>query len=525
MSTMAKLEPNFSGEKTTATLKQLLLIKELNLKLVTENAPTDGRIRWFSISELPDPAPFLESGDILLTMCLTLPLEDAAVEAYVRSIAERGIIGIGVSIGPSVLSEVPKRLLRFAEEYQIPVFEVPVTTKFIGITRAIADIVTKDTQLSEQKVFEAQRQMIRSFSTGKGENLKFLITELQKLLPGDSWAALIDQIGEVQVSSRKISDEQLAIIEKSIDKVRHHQLHTAATEVDGDSAISLFPIGAKNRVSHYLVLRYTGEIPAAIRSVIAAASTLISLVIERSESRLITNRTLRQQMVRLLTLKELRAAEIIFQNLYYDEPAKFTLNQQVVVIVASNHSSSVDERIPDVERLAHFDTQYLAVLDNRLTAIVPINQADQALDDLRALGFVIGVSEPVPLSDAAVGLASATSALRLAESSTQGIVRFDQPPLMSPLSLLPQHTAQEWSSSVLSPLLKLSNQQEAKDLFHTLKTFLQHNGKFLPTAEKLNIHRQTLRGRIASIEEIMSCSLEDPMVRSNLWLALQNFSR
>src|SRR5690606_26349595 len=113
--------------------------------------------------------PFLESGDILLTMCLTLPLEDAAVETYVRSIAERGIIGIGVSIGPSVLSEVPERLLRFAEHYEIPVFEVPVTTKFIGITRAIADIVTKDTQLSEQKVFEAQRQMIRSFSTGKGE--------------------------------------------------------------------------------------------------------------------------------------------------------------------------------------------------------------------------------------------------------------------------------------------------------------------------------------------------------------------
>ena len=49
------------------TVADLLAQPGLGLQLLTTGAPVDRPLSWVHVSELADPAPFLEGGELLLT--------------------------------------------------------------------------------------------------------------------------------------------------------------------------------------------------------------------------------------------------------------------------------------------------------------------------------------------------------------------------------------------------------------------------------------------------------------------------
>ncbi|MEW6522961.1 MAG: PucR family transcriptional regulator ligand-binding domain-containing protein [Bacillota bacterium] len=63
------------------------------------------------------------------------------------------------------------------------------------------------------------------------------------------------------------------------------------------------------------------------------------------------------------------------------------------------------------------------------------------------------------------------------------------------------------------------DQQHGADLLHTLEAFLRHNGHLGNTARELHVHYNTLRYRIARIQEITGADLNDAEARFNLQVA------
>ncbi|MEO8392039.1 MAG: helix-turn-helix domain-containing protein, partial [Chloroflexota bacterium] len=88
------------------------------------------------------------------------------------------------------------------------------------------------------------------------------------------------------------------------------------------------------------------------------------------------------------------------------------------------------------------------------------------------------------------------------------------------------HTLYRAGAGVLStnphiPALRRLFDEQQTDLFHTLEVYLDAGGNGVQTADLLSIHRSTLNYRLARIEEVGGVKLSDPLVRTNLQIALK----
>jgi hypothetical protein len=91
-------------------LSELLHDPSLGAELVAGHAGVDrrGPIRWAHISELPDPTPWLEGGELLLTTGLGVKDSPRLQERFVAGVAARGVVALGFAIGVS-LEQVRRR--------------------------------------------------------------------------------------------------------------------------------------------------------------------------------------------------------------------------------------------------------------------------------------------------------------------------------------------------------------------------------------------------------------------------------
>ncbi|WP_246096309.1 helix-turn-helix domain-containing protein, partial [Streptomyces botrytidirepellens] len=55
----------------------------------------------------------------------------------------------------------------------------------------------------------------------------------------------------------------------------------------------------------------------------------------------------------------------------------------------------------------------------------------------------------------------------------------------------------------------------------TLRTWLTFHGSWDRTATELQVHRNTVRHRMARVAELLGADLQDPAVRMELWFALE----
>src|ERR687898_2076696 len=111
------------------------LTSELGLEIAAGgHVAGDTEIRWVHITELLDPTPWLQGGELLLTTGIRLENADRQ-RRFVRLLAESGVAGLGFGTGFDH-GKLPKALVSEAERVGFPVFEVPYETPFIAITEA-----------------------------------------------------------------------------------------------------------------------------------------------------------------------------------------------------------------------------------------------------------------------------------------------------------------------------------------------------------------------------------------------------
>ena len=72
-------------------------------------------MRWAHVSELADPVPYMEGGELLLITAMKLDAEDPeAMRRYVRRLAGAGVVGLGFAVGVNY-EDVPEALVDAAD--------------------------------------------------------------------------------------------------------------------------------------------------------------------------------------------------------------------------------------------------------------------------------------------------------------------------------------------------------------------------------------------------------------------------
>jgi purine catabolism regulator len=147
----------------------LLADPELGLELVAGRRGLDerGPISWAHISELPDPAPWLEGGELLLLTGLGVRDSEEAQRRLVAGLDERGCAAIGFGVGV-LLDQVPPALVAEADARRLPLFTVPYEVPFLAITKKVSEHVAAEHYGTLRAAVDLHRAVLAAVVGGRG---------------------------------------------------------------------------------------------------------------------------------------------------------------------------------------------------------------------------------------------------------------------------------------------------------------------------------------------------------------------
>jgi purine catabolism regulator len=116
-----------------------------------------------------------------------------------------------------------------------------------------------------------------------------------------------------------------------------------------------------------------------------------------------------------------------------------------------------------------------------------------------------------------IDLARAVDQAKRALAGAAPVARFSDLPGQSLLALLDPAAGGAFADALLGPLREYGARA---NLVESLRAYLACNGHWDAAAQRLGVHRHTLRYRMKRAGELLDRNLDDPGVRAELWIAL-----
>ncbi|MEZ0096216.1 PucR family transcriptional regulator [Streptacidiphilus sp. EB129] len=508
---------------TTVTLSALVAIPGLNLTVLAGAQQLERPVRWVHTSELDDPVPYLEGGELLLTTGLKLGKSKDRLRRYVHRLADAGVAGLGIGVGLSY-DEVPAALVEAAAERELPLLEVPRATPFIAISKAVTAALAAEQYQAVTTSFEAQEELTRA-ALGK-DGTAALVRRLAARLGG--WAALYDASGAVVVAAPDWAARRANRLRPEVERLRSRPAPSSAAlqneQQDQDTVVQdtvvLQSLGADRRARGFLAVGTEDRLTPSERYVLNAAVALLTLTLERSRDLRRAEERMRTALLRLVLAGEIGTAREVSGPLLGGLPEGPV---RVLLAEAKDDSLSVLGDLAEQAATRAGEPLLLAPDGPRLVLLalddgVVHRECVTAAQNLDAL--CLGISAPTTPEAAAAAYAQAERALAVALRSGRRSVDHDEVGTGSLLPLLADEAVVAFADALLRPLRE-HDRTSRGDLEASLKAWLSHHGQWDAAAADLGVHRHTLRYRMRRVEELLGRTLDDTDVRMELWLALR----
>ncbi|WP_037913778.1 PucR family transcriptional regulator [Actinacidiphila yeochonensis] len=509
------------------TLATLVHRSSLKLGVLAAREGLDAQVRWVHTSELDDPAPYLEGGELLLTTGLKLdPADAGGVTAYVRRLAAAGVVGLGFGVGVGH-DEVPPALVLAAQEAGLPLLEVPRATPFIAISKAVSAAVAADQYQAVTAGFEAQRELTRAAlaSDGTGALLARLAAHL------DGWTALYDASGAVLAVAPEWAGRRAARLAGEIDRLRDLPAPAGAAvagPAGTEDRVELQSLGTGRRPRGYLAVGTAERLDTGARYVVHAAVALLTLSLEQSRVLQEAQGRLAAALLRMLLAGEAGHARAVAGRMY---GALLDTRVRLLIVEPADPEGPVED--PDALALlaeraeaagARSGEPVLAVTEGPRLVVLAAEGATAltAATGLAAAqeGLAAGLSAPAGPDEVPEAYRQAERALAVAQRRGLNLVEHGEVGAGSVVPLLADEAVRAFAEGLLRPLRE-HDQTARGDLVASLTAWLSRHGQWDAAAADLGVHRHTLRYRMRRVEEILGRSLDDPDVRMELWLALK----
>ncbi|MFE7896902.1 PucR family transcriptional regulator [Streptomyces sp. NPDC057424] len=130
----------------------LTIAEVLRLPVLTEGMPRvlagesqlHRAVRWVHVTELLNPADFLEGGELVLTTGMPYPQDASELRGYVDQLADVGAAGLVVELGHRY-RKVPEELVAACRAREVPLVELARGVRFIDVTQTVHALIL-DTQ-------------------------------------------------------------------------------------------------------------------------------------------------------------------------------------------------------------------------------------------------------------------------------------------------------------------------------------------------------------------------------------------
>ncbi|MEU0841156.1 PucR family transcriptional regulator [Streptomyces sp. NPDC005962] len=439
-------------------------------------------------SEMEDPVPYLLGGELLLSAGVHGPgATDAYWDRYVARTVEAGATALGFGIAP-VHQEVPRALVEACDRHGLPLVEVPRETTFTAVAGAVWDVMAERRHQELRRITEVQQSL--AAAAARPHPVPAVLRQLARHLGG--WAVLYGPDGaELAAAGARPSPEVRTALASLAARLRTGPASAAGT-ADGTS-LSAYGLGGPERP---LALGVCAPRRDATEGTVGVAMVLLALLTGQATADAGAERT---ALVRLMLGAEPAAVAGLLNG----------ADVWTVVRGRRRGRGGDDELLAATALAAGLGTSLVDLDGDELCALVPGDATVRAQP-----GWTLGAGAPVPAAGLAHGGADAARALRRAVAERLPLVRHAPEP-GGIAALVDPAEAAALGRTRLAPL------DGAPALRETLRMWLSLHGSWDRTAVALDIHRNTVRQRIARAASLLEADLSDTDVRMELWFALK----
>lgn len=529
----------------------VISLAQLQHQLGNDLRPASGttvaqrKVSGVHISELVDPTPYLEGGELLLTTGIPLVGPAAGVRAYVKRLVDRGVAALGLGLGAGV-DEVPPALLDACEAAGLALVLVPDGTPFMKVSRAYWDLVGREGQADLAATLGTQTALARA--AAQPDAMASVIKALAQALGG--WAAYLPADNGAATLWPESNRAILGPLRIEASRLDMAATHSAATfQIHGTDVVE-YPVLVGRQAAGFLAIGAGRKLTRTDRQVILTVCVLLSIKAAQAQEKEAMAAALGSAVTKLFLAGHVEAGRAQAADLGLAVPPGSV--RVLVVRGSGDHgafTSALEARLPREtgwpaagaalkdSRLRHRagDLSYW-LLDAEHDASTSPTYDDAPAFDGRgtaeggagaegewAASGVPGkpgpTNPPGPRSGvgaAAVVLSRPMALERVRDEAGQlaALARGLEPgQILEVAAGLLDPRVQEWVAALRG--------YTRADLVATVRAYLRHRGQWEGAARELGVHRNSLRHRMGIATTLLQADPDDPDVAANLWLALR----
>lgn len=503
------------------TLRRLIATREFNMRLVNgraiDDAVLDQPVAWAHNSDLRDPTPWLEPGQLLLTDGAQFsdsalgPASDgdAFADEYVRGLQQAGVLALGFATG-IVVDTIPAPLVSACEARRFPLIKVDEKTPFISIIRHVADVIADDRRARLDWSLEAQRAIARAALRADG--LPAILLELSRQL--NCWVALYDSAQNPLTvpGLDPVPRQVLGTVEDAVRAVLVRGARAGLRTAERDAVFALQTLGQTGHLLGVLVVGALTPLDHAESDLVGSVIGLASIALEQNRTLETARRRLRTGLFELLLSGVVDVADRTARTLWGALP------EEPIRVAVVSGAVAGQSLFDELELSAHRQEGGLFFAERTDDIVLVTRETADLSALLRRHGLGAGFSAPVNWRELPRGLAEAHRAVG-AVSREQPFVMFENLAGHGLQGLMAAAGGSAIARRMLQPVLELPP-AESEVLLTSLRVWLQHNGAWDPAARELGVHRHTLRSRVGRVDQMLGLDLEGFAGRAELWSAL-----
>ena len=467
------------------TVRDIVELPALGLSVAAGGDSLDREVTWIHVSELSDPTPWLEGGELLVTTGIGIGASAPARRAYLQRLASHGLSGLAFGTGFGHDS-VPRPLVDEAERLGFPILVVPYEVPFIAITKAVATSLGNERLARLEHALVVHEQLSATVLEGRG---------VQALL-----AVLCEHVG----CSARLVDERGRVLGERHGQGRRDFADAFELPVVAGGETARLTIAADNAMTEEDLL------------VLHHARTALAFELSRR---------------RAVSSAELRLAGDLIDDLLNDRLDEREITRRLVafgldpertyaglLIAGAEGESAEATRVAAAREIeSHGEPHLSAARRERAAFLVAVD------DESAARALAEAVVERLPAARAGVGRPASGRGLGKSllearaslDGATGPVATYRDLGSLELLLGLPGAALEAFVDRVLGPAAALER------LVESLTALLDSGCRWSEAADSLGIHRHTLRYRMEQLRKQTGRHPDDPVQRMELWLAIR----
>ncbi len=543
------------------TVKEALSLDVVNrLEVVGGGEGLDRVIKLVNVIEVPDIMDWLIDGEFLLTTGYSFREYPELMETLIPRMSQAESAGLAIKT-KRFLDEIPKQIIDSADQYNMPLLEVPYDLSFSEIIAPILGVVFNKQNKILQKLEQAHKKLMDLALNGSP--LEELCKETGKLISNP--VAIVDRDGSLIVNedcpdkykfelffsdgSVEIQQEKLRF--GNIKEVKYSLEYAPDTDKPLTiKAIRIPIIAAKYEYGHMVAVINTPIYEPDILTMERAA-TIAALEFTKRKAIFEIEKSYYNDFLEVLLSADFdNADEIISRGRIFN----IDLQQPTTVIVISG--SSLNE-IKDIVNYMNMNgtrsredllktingffrqqeiSNYIAGFKGNNIVIIlgadsqqqtelknTVTEMTRYLINSTNLGTNINIGVGRVNNDIRMisrSYEDAREALKIAQlSDTTQIIFFDSLGFYKILSEKNRSELERFIEDLLQPVFEYDRNKKG-ELIKTLETYYENNRNLKLTSSKMYTHYNTVLYRIKKIEELAGISLDNPDDALNLEIAV-----